>query len=238
MRLRVLDFVSTMVTSVRARGCWAVQLPHIIDTTDMGPKELLVFIPGPVAADDVEDVSRILSLCASKPGWKVVVGWCTPYEEKTLTQVAASEAVDISFTGYLAEEELLRQFARSAVVVRPYASRSPENRHAASGPLSWAAGQACVVVTDDDRSGAIELERAGLVIRSADLVGSLNRVIDSYSPLSAARIRQTARESMGCDAVASTYFDAARRSGSWRSGDGPDRASAARTSLSTDSSQP
>jgi hypothetical protein len=204
----------------------------------MAPKELLVFIPGPVAADDVEDVSRILSLCASKPGWKVVVGWCTPYEEKTLTQVAASEAVDISFTGYLAEEELLRQFARSAVVVRPYASRSPENRHAASGPLSWAAGQACVVVTDDDRSGAIELERAGLVIRSADLVGSLNRVIDSYSPLSAARIRQTARESMGCDAVASTYFDAARRSGSWRSGDGPDRASAARTSLSTDSSQP
>lgn len=198
----------------RRAGRSVTALPHVVGARPARAKSPVVFVPGYVS-----DIAGILDVAAvvddvrrsSSTPWTVVVGACPPgVEEQVRSRLADGTHDVVRFTGLLEEAALLETFDEAAVVVRTSSSAPAANYLAASGPLCWAVASGCLVLTDDDRAGARELEAWGLLTRSPDLAGTLRATLDeaagSVTPVYA--IAAEARRRMGVGAVARCYAEA------------------------------
>lgn len=145
----------------------ALALPHVMPNGPIGAsKTREMLVPGYVVS--ARDVVPVLeALAAVGPGWRLTVGACPDAVESELRAFARAAGLlsQVSFTGFLAEPELVRCFERAAIVVRwRDEGWAGSAGLAVSGPTIRAMGNGCAVVTNDSRGTRECLEEAGAVI--------------------------------------------------------------------------
>ena len=196
-------------TELGRRAPTAVPLPHVVGRVRHLAKEPRVFVPGYVSDPDVvASVADVVARRAPVGGvsWRLVVGSTDAHTRREIERRLTPEAHEVThFAGHQSEEELLAEFARAFIVVRPV-DGTRGNSLAASGPLGWAASRGCLCLTDDARSGARELADHSLVIRASSLPTELSDLLDRWPDHAGVRARaERAQSLLGIEAVSERY---------------------------------
>lgn len=145
----------------------ALALPHVMRTgPDSVDKEAEVFVPGYLgSARDVLPLLEALPDCG--PPWRLTVGSCPEAVAEDLRAAAQEAGIGdrMTFTGFLAEPDLVRCFERAAIVVRwRHEGWAGDSSLAVSGPTIRAMGSGCAIVTNDTRGAWECLESAGALV--------------------------------------------------------------------------
>lgn len=200
------------ITSTYDVGCRSI--PHVVaSAAPVAVKDRIVFVPGYV--DDAAGIAGLVeALSSSDAGgcaaqWHIRVGASPATVRAEVERLCGAPPDRLTWLGYLDEKALLAEYARAAFVARicqgPWA-----NTHAASGPLAWAVSAGCVTITNDSRSGAVELERAGLLRRTDDVPAAVAIGVAAWTPSAAADLASRAQGLLGIDEVGRQYEEVMR----------------------------
>ena len=196
-------------------------LPHAIKAPDRTriPKRPVIFVPGYVS--DVDGIVGVVGEAAlaaesGRPDWCVVVGSFSPgLPDRVRARLSPVQLRRVEFQGHVGNDALLESFGQASVVVRLHAGSAAHNSFAASGPLALALTWGCICITNDDRAGAVEMARYGLVEVTTDPARALRKHLDEVeSAETAARIAADAQDRYGIDAVAERYQSVVQRESS------------------------
>jgi hypothetical protein len=141
-------------------------IAHVVGPPVIGPKQPRIFLPGYLSGR--ESILPVLDVLESSPSqWVVEIG---ATDEKTAGDIGHEVARRglvgrVKLLGFQSEDDLLRTFSSTRIVVRwraqGWAKRGAPQHGAVSGPLMRAIADGCAVVTNDRRGSVSCLDAAG-----------------------------------------------------------------------------
>jgi hypothetical protein len=164
----------------RAAHSIGLVMPPLLSLNE---KEPLIYLPGYVdmraPISEVVLAAAAASPTASGP-WKVVIGASNEiHARQQLASLPPAARSLVIFQGPASEDEILKTYARAAVVMRLGRRGGGGNHLAASGPLSWAAAAGCLCVTDDPRPVVTRLSELGAVTYTTQPIAMLCEVLEA-----------------------------------------------------------